>query len=191
MDSESDIDLSWIQDQENIQQFHNGVLKESMNNVSVFMLYMNKNKYIEKIFRQSYPLDPVSKGSILSKENILRIIQFHKFRTPVSKYKFQEILQFNLSIESDYVHSFATTDVSGEGLQVISVVEDVFFPESLLMFHRINSLFFVFREVDLHSRRHTLKSILKTVENDDGQSKKVRVVDRSRTTRKMYSDEIM
>jgi hypothetical protein len=179
--------------------------KEPMKKVCLFFLYLNKNHYIEKILKETVDLKPVDgiKGSVLSKEMVLRMIQSKKIHTPVSKYRFQEILQFDISIESDYLHSFAKGgEPDTSFLKVLPApYHDIVFLESVFVFHPIHSLFFVYQEFDLHSRRHTIKSILKMHQDDSdendldrdenvgqsskrGMTKRVKLIAKSRTTRK-------
>ena len=212
-DSDTDLDISWIGEQERIQMIHPGISKEPMKKVCLFFLYLNKNHYIEKILKETVDLKPVDgiKGSVLSKEVVLRMIQSKKIHTPVSKYRFQEILQFDVSIDSDYLHSFA----KGGGEPDTSFFKvlpapynDIVFVESVFAFHTLNSLFFVYQEFDLHSRRHTVKSILK-IHEDGGDckggsegkeledtrriqrtmTKRVKFIAKSRTTRKQIEPD--
>jgi hypothetical protein len=201
-DSEMDLDISWIGEQERIQTIHPGISKEPMQSVRLFFLYLNKHHYIEKILKETVDLKKVDgiKGSVLSKEWVLRMIQSKKIHTPVSKYRFQEILQFDIPIEADYLHSFSKKEGEPEYsfLKVLPApYNDIVFPESLFVFHPIHSLFFVYQEIDLQSRRHTLKSILKggnervggegtNMREQIGKAitKRVKILAKSRTTRK-------
>jgi hypothetical protein len=204
-DLELDLDISWIREQERIQDIHKDVSKEKMTKMCVYFLYINKNHYIEKISKEIVHLHSVEgiKGSVLSKETVLRLIQTHKINTHVSRYKFQEVLQFVLSIEPEYLQSFAFGDEmdSDESSLLKSVPfhqNDIVFPESVFIFHQTNTLFFVYQEVDMHSHRQTIKSILKSNHTEDGittkkgenrSTKKVKIVAKSRTTHKIHESK--
>jgi hypothetical protein len=189
-DSSCDSGFDWIQQQDNLQNVHSKYIPETIHSISVFCVYINQHKYIEKIISEKIPCIDCSYGSLLPKETILKIIQTKKIKTPVSKYKFQEALSFFIDLDSNDIQTFTHTDEhdsSRRFYKVLSFTDDVFFKKSISIFHDIHSLFFIFQEVSTHHSKHTLKSIL--VQRDSAGAaagtKKVRIFSR-KTTRKMH-----
>ena len=168
-----DIDFSWIKEQEKLQNIQKNYCKEPNIVINLYFIYINKNKYIDNILNEKQKLFPPidNKGSYLSKEYLLKIIQSKKKKTPNSKYKFQDILYYNVDLEPEHIQSYSKNEkvlnVSNSFFKVIPIVDDIHFPDSIFIFHDINSLFFIFQEIEILSNRMTLKSILKSdkVEN--------------------------
>jgi hypothetical protein len=170
-DTDFDLDTSWIREQEKVQNMDKKMIKEPMQKVAIFFIYLDKNNSIDKILKDIIDLQimGVGMGSMISKDNVLRIIQSKKIYTPTSKYRFKEILQFTIPIDSEYIQSFAygKEDKNNDFLKVLQVpYNDIFFPESVFIFHKTNSLFFLYQETDNCARRHTFKSILKKGHGD-------------------------
>jgi hypothetical protein len=196
------LDNSWVEEQEWVLNTYKVLSKESMKQVSVYFIYLNINRYIDKVLKEVVDLHPLEgvKGSVIKKEKVLHLIQSKKMYTPTSKYKFQEMLQFVIPYEFDDIQSFAMKedmDVSlkNDLLKPISIHQEyITFPESVHVFHETNSLFFIYKEFEKGSRNHTIKSILKGGGDDHdsfkrnnrmGNTKKVKMNMNLRTTRKL------
>ena len=177
-----DIDMSWIDEQEKLQNIETKYSKESMKSIEVFFIYINQNKYIDRVISEKYQCDQFSDanmgGSRLSKEIILQIIQSKKRKTPFSKYRFQEALLFHADIEAEDVQAFSKisdndviNNYNQRFFKALSLMDDVYLPESVFVFHGINSLFFMYQEIPVRgSHKHTLKSILKNRGESGGES---------------------
>jgi hypothetical protein len=186
-DNELDIDTSWIDEQEKLQNINTNYYREPMNSMNIFFLYINQNNYIENIICEKHQLiisesqlDSSNKNSsFLSKEFVLKLIQTKKKKTPVSKYKFKEILLFNVDLDTEHIQSFSMndnyTDSSHPFFKKIPIIDDIFISDSIFIFHSLNSLFFIFQEypniISNTQQKHTLKSILKpsinNIKNND------------------------
>ena len=184
-DNELDIDTSWIDEQEKLQNINNNYYREPMNSMNIFFLYINQNNYIENIICEKHPLinsESNNKNSaFLSKEFVLKLIQNKKKKTPVSKYKFKEILQFNVDLDTEHIQSFSMndnyTDSSHPFFKKIPMINDIFISDSIFIFHSLNSLFFIFQEypniISNNQQKHTLKSILKpNIKNNNNNNDK-------------------
>jgi len=185
IDSDTDLDVSWIQNKERLQTIQNNYCREPMENIDAFFLYINQNKYIEKIISDKIPLSSNS-ISVLSKETILQIIQTHKHNThSLGKYKLMDILLYNVDLEPENIQSYSKneneqiSESSSGFFKVIPIIDDIIIAKSIFIFHEINSIYFIFQEIDTGSKRHTIKSILKKNENEHigshKNTKKVRI----------------
>lgn len=169
METENDFDMSWIEENEKLHTMQTNYSREHMKHINTFFIYINRDKSVEKIIREKLPL--VHHGnrncSLLSKENVLGIIQTKKIYTPVSKYKFEDIMLYHIDIEPENIQCFTNSEKtvvnSVQYLKVLPFIGDVEIPASIFIFHEINALFFMFKEYELHKPNHTttLKSILK------------------------------
>lgn len=177
METENDFDMSWIEETEKLHTMETNYSREHMKTINTFFIYINRDKSVEKIIREKQPLvhHATRNCSLLSKENMLGIIQTKKIYTPLSKYKFEDVLLYHIDIEPENIQCFTndekTVQNSVQYLKVLPFIGDVEIPASIFIFHEVNALFFLFKEYELYKPNHstTLKSILKQShhENDD------------------------
>jgi hypothetical protein len=178
---DTDLDISWIEEHEKIQNIDKNYFREPMETIDIHIIYINANLYIESIIKERHILTKKEKITVLEKERILQIIQSKKKTTPFSKYKFMDALLYNVDLEPEQIQNYAFSQDNDKTpfLQPIKIMEDVIIPQSIFVFHGINSLYFFFKEesrTDLSNIKS--KSILKI----DGQqaphkiTKKVKIV---------------
>jgi hypothetical protein len=168
LELELDMDTSWIEEQEKLDTIDTTYYREPMDSIDIYILYINQNKFIENIIYEKHPLIHDKTGTFLSKEFLIQFIQSKKKSTPFSKYKFDTILYYNIDLEPENIQSYSLnenlSEMSNPFFKVLPIINDIYFSDSIFIFHGINSLFFLFQEVENidSSRKHTLKSILKT-----------------------------
>lgn len=185
---EIDLDTSWIEEEEKIQNIQYTCEREQCKGIHIYCIYVNKENIVNKIDHEKYPLEPQSKCSLLPKENVLRIIQSKKIYTPTSKYKFEDIILYNVDLDAENIQSYENAEPtiynSNEFFKVLPFVGDIVVPNTVFIFHELNTLFFIFKEYEFQTppqHRNTLKSILKSPEVSGEQShvkhtKKVRIL---------------
>jgi hypothetical protein len=164
---DDDLDMSWINEQERIQNIQSNYYREPMETVNMYFIYINQNQYIDKILCEKYDLEIVSNGSLLNKETILKIIQTKKINTLNTRYKLVDILQYHVELEPEHIQTFINGEPdpsSPKILKNISVFDEIVFSPSIFIFHGINCLYFIFQEVETINtkNRKSLKSILKS-----------------------------
>jgi len=184
-DESKDLDTSWIQEHDRLSTINENYLRETMDSISVYYVYINRNQYIEKIISDKLPLSlsEDKTHSYLSKETLLQIIQSRKIRTSFSKYKLTDVVSYLVDLEPENIQSFSNNEnveqYTPSFFKIRSFMDDIQFNNSIFIFHGINSIYFLFEEVELLNHRHTLKSILKTSMNnsvsDKTNTKKVRI----------------
>ena len=168
--TDMDLDISWIKENERLQNIETNYLPEIMENIDLFFVYINSNNYIDKIIREKYPLlvDSSNNCSRLSKENLLKIIQTNKKllkSNTIHRYKFIDILIYHIDLESEHIQNFTKNENIQEASQsffkVLNIIDDISISPSIFIFHKTNSIFFLYQEIETNKNRHTLKSILK------------------------------
>jgi hypothetical protein len=179
-DNQSMIDDSWIQEYEKLNKVDTNQERTFMDTINTYFVYINKNLYIDKILFEKIPLDKHSenKFSYISKEFLLKIIQLKKIKKPFSKYRLIDILSYVVNIEPELIQGFSNqniedsilddsiNNIKGEFLKVLPIINDISIDKSIFIFHNINSLYFIFQEVDIdkskkNSHHFTVRSILK------------------------------
>jgi hypothetical protein len=178
-----DLDTSWIQEHERLSTINENYLREPMDSINVYYVYINRNQYIEKIVSDKLPLllSEDKTHSYLSKETLLQIIQSRKLKTSFSKYKLTDVVSYLVDLEPENIQSFSNNDNVEQStpsfFKIRSFMDDIQFNNSIFIFHGVNSIYFLFEEVELLNHRHTLKSILKTSPSVSNKTstKKVRI----------------
>lgn len=191
-DTDSDLDTSWMKDHEKLESVQSNYSKERLENIDIFFLFINANEFIEKIVCENHPLSfensdnnkNNNNNSVLKKETILQLIQSKKKATLHSKYKFMDILTYNVDLESEHVQNFAKSENLLENskhfFKVLPIVDDIIIPPSIFIFHGVNALYFLFKEQEIDVSQISTKSILKTDANSsrikNTNTKKVKIV---------------
>lgn len=195
---DTDLDISWIEEQERIQNIDKNYFREPMDTIDIHIIYINTNLYIESITKERQLLTKKEKTTVLEKERILQIIQSKKKTTVFSKYKFMDALLYNVELEPEQIQNYANTEnnnrtsTTSTFLKPVKILEDIIIPHSIFVFHGINALYFFFKEeprTDLANIKG--KSILKIEGESDPSrqhkiTKKVKIVLRNNqsTTKK-------
>jgi hypothetical protein len=176
MDENEDLDISWIEEQEKLQSVDKNYFREPMETISVTIIYINTNSYIENITSEKQQLTQNGKSAVLEKERLLQIIQSKKKTTAHSKYKFMDALLYNVDLEPEHIQKYAnspTEENQGLFLKRLPIVDDVSISPSIFIFHGVNGLYLLFKEeprTDVHNIK--TKSILK-IDGDNTIPKKL------------------
>lgn len=184
MEENDDLDISWITEQEKFQNIQNNYQREPMEFVPLYFIYINKNQYIDKILTEKFPLD---NDLSIKREHLLKIIQEKKINTSFSKYKLIDILTYFVDLEPEKIQSFSNVEnieqTYSQFFKVLNIPDEINIPQSIFIFHNINSIYFIFQEVDVVAKHsNTIKSILKTQNREPlapgslKSTKKVRIV---------------
>jgi len=98
-DNESDLDISWIEEQEKLQHINENYFKEPMEKIDIYFIYINTNDYIEKInhIQQSVYLNQNlnNNSGIIHNDIIIQLIEKNKYLSN-NKYKIQDVLLYNV-----------------------------------------------------------------------------------------------
>lgn len=159
-DPEPNLDVSWIAEQQRIQNIETNYCREPVTDIQIYSLYINKNSYIEKITRKKHDIV----DNVLTRDAVLGIIQNNK-RMNSKKYKLMDVLVYHVDLEPQHIQTYSqTNDIPASSksfFKVLPIVDEIHIPHSIFIFHSLSSVFFMYKEVDTGSHNHTIKSILK------------------------------
>tara|TARA_B100000902_G_scaffold19928_1_gene23888 strand:- start:3032 stop:3691 length:660 start_codon:yes stop_codon:yes gene_type:complete len=181
------LDTSWIQDETRLLNVENSLHCEPLDSIQGIFIYINQHNYIDNIFCETIPLTVNEKDSFISSSALIKLIQTNKISTPVSKYKFSNLFSFFVDIEPDSVLSFSKLDDDDEHITQSSsfkeqfITDSITIPPAIFVFHKINTLYFIYNETSTTKRNTTLKSILKsnnTLQNNHKTKKNVRITNK-------------
>ena len=175
--------MSWIEREEKILQIQQNYLREPMDTIRCYFLYINLNSYIEKITSEQITIlyqngEPsngqnTSKIGIIPKEQVLHIIQQKRLCNNNStnnntKYVFKDSWMYLVDLEPENLQNYSKSEnfqeISKQFFQVLPPIEDIRIPPSIFIFHDINALYFLFQEVPPKENVQP-KSILKITDS--------------------------
>ena len=149
-DNESDLDISWVQEQEKLQHINENYFKEPMEMIDIFFIYVNTNDYIEKINHLQQELSLNNNSGLIHNDIIIQLIEKNKFLSN-NKYKIQDVLLYNVSLNPENIQSYSKDEnileSSSKFLEPLSIVNDFIIPPSIFIFHKINSIFFIYKQL--------------------------------------------
>lgn len=149
-DNESDLDISWVEEQEKLQHINENYFKEPMEMIDMFFIYINTNDYIEKINHLQQDVSLHNNSGLIHNDTIIRLIEKNKFLSN-KKYKIQDVLLYNVSLNPENIQSYSKDEnileSSSKFLEPLSIVNDFIIPPSIFIFHKINSIFFIYKQL--------------------------------------------
>jgi hypothetical protein len=152
----SDNDFSWIDKETKMGSCDTNYMREPINSIKLFFIYINYNLEIEYV---SNDVETLSSTNI-SKERLLHIIQ-NKRHHNNKKYRLDDILSFQIHLEPENIQSFVSSTTTNIFLKSVPIFDDISCIPSIFIFHDIASLYFLFYEIDT-----ARKSILKNSNNN-------------------------
>jgi len=170
-DNIDDLDLSWIQEFENLDKEYKNYYTEDINFLKIRFIYVS-NESIDKIKEDKMILKI---PGILQKEELLRIIKNNSFSNQI-KYSLLSILKFNINIEPENLKTFLKTKNTNIGslfLQSIKNIDSIKFEKSISLFHDINEIIIIFHH---------------KIFNKSIGTKKIFIVPNKKTKRKQFKE---
>ena len=174
------LDVSWLENHERMLNIHENYQREYMDTIRICYVYINENSEIDKVISEREHLLFINKCKGLTKERVLQIVQNKKILNNIDKYTMDSILLFNVSIEPENIQKYVNSEniLSEPFLKIYPIVDEIEIPPSIFIFHEINCIYFIFKQIDTTH----LKSILKKGGTDSESSmrngkktKKVRI----------------
>lgn len=176
VNDEEDLDLSWTREYIQPNSIH---VREPMSQIKIHFLYIDNHSKIDRHLSEYYPLDifenDLNTGSVLPQGRLLQVIQ-SKRQILDKRYKLDDILLFFITMDSNQLVSFVQNNNqdSREYLQTKQIPCDIVVPSSIFIFHSINTIYLIFREMEFVSK---IKSCLKDKNKDKKTTKRVRICD--------------
>ena len=145
------LDTSWFNEQDQFTnvQYLDG--REPMNEIQVKILYIDLNNTLIHTETEICKLEIENEKSIFSREKILLLIQ-SKNKREMKKYRLSELLLYNVVIEPENLQNYSKTiqQMTDEiYLKKHSTIDDIQIASSILIFHTINTVYFIFQEIDM------------------------------------------
>ena len=178
MDSDIELNMSWEHEFIRTTDCEITYSPEPMDKIRIQLLYVNTENQIHHSEIQSHPLTILSdiSGSEFHESAIMRIIISNRcFQN--KRYKCESISQYCLSIEPTKLFDKPEDFIDHKPyFKTIDLPRTIHIPPSLFIFHSINSIWFLFRELELIKPPiEPIVSIIKNPSNNPSSKKTKRV----------------
>ena len=199
------LDLSWTESHIRTMNSKTILSPELMTNINIHFVYINTNAEIVKVIKENHPLQQIDNKCVLPEHLVLQFIQT-KRQDKDTRYKLVDILSFIVTLGSEHINRFTqNNDIIEDFMKTISIPGEIEILPSIIIFHPLNTIYFIFREMVLVTSKPQViskpqvnssskidpkktsenaipSSILKTGENDKGarskkMTKRVRISD--------------
>lgn len=171
---DSELDTSWILDEERISNIHHNCLPEDLPYISLESVYVNKQNTVDSIVKEKLLLSDIS-HNILTKEHLMSIAQSHKKDNSMTQFVLKDTLLFHIPIEPEIISSFLEKTFDYKiFMKSYPILEDIHLLPSIFIFHPSNTLFFIYKEQEKNIVKK-LKSALKTDNSPGNVTKRVRI----------------
>ena len=141
-----DIDSSWIEEFKKNNADYLDFYTEEVTNITLFFIYIDHTKNIEKISRDLMILD---KSNIIFHDKLLQLIN-HKHIYNNNKYKLISLFKYNIDIEPEEIYNFINNDNANANANSQFFIQekylnDIIYKNTINIFQDLNSLFFIFK----------------------------------------------
>ena len=144
-DDIGDLDSTWIQEFENLDNDYKNYYTEELSFLRIHSIYVNRLNDIEKIREEKFLL---KEPGIIHRDEVLSIIKHNSFSNE-TKYSLLSILKFNINVEPEFLKTFLKSkdkNIGSSFLQSVKNIDSIRFEKSVTMFHDINDLIIIFHQ---------------------------------------------
>ena len=145
------MNFSWIEEEERLANLKENSKRENIDQIEIVSIYINKNDEIETIERES--LEFTEKITHFTKKQLEEWRDQRIKYSPTTKYVLKDTLLFHVPIEPENIPDIlAFSPEKTEKPQTFltiypNLLEDIFIPPSIFIFHSLTTLYFCFYEI--------------------------------------------
>ena len=142
-----DLDFDWLINQKKLSDpIDEKYIKEKMNSITIHYIYIDSKNSIIKVINENEQLVSQDEYSILPGIKSMELIQNHNIFEK-KKYKFSESLLYNVQLDSNNIQSYNNDNKSINFLNTLPYFDVIKVLPSLFVFHPINCIFMIFKEI--------------------------------------------
>lgn len=161
--SSSDLDISWIEESERIQNLQENPVKENCEELSVRHVFVNLQGVVVDVVHDSHSL--VEKNTI-DRDTLMQWSHAQKRKTQATRYVMKDLLLYHVDLDPEQVPLFVQNEdvsVFSKGfMKRFDLLETVDIPPSIFVFHPLQILYCFYFEEELVAEKEQLKSILRS-----------------------------
>lgn len=156
-----DLDISWLNEHEKLNNINKIEPKERMETIKINCIFVSKENNIEKIVTEYFVPEPLESNSGVVGGDGVDVcghvcIHHHNVCEKVEykgKYKLSDILFFHVDLEPYHIQEYAKNVITDESVgkffkKLCIFDKSVIIPDSISVFHSLNCLYYIFKELD-------------------------------------------
>ena len=136
------MDLDWIMDYEIEEQYYTMFYPEKAKSIKVNLLYVNKNKEIEKISEKLLQLQTENK---ISWEELTQTIKQNE-RFDKIKYKLLSVLIYNITLKHTELRNFVHDAKKYEFMTTLKTIDDYDLQSTISCLQSVNNIYIIYME---------------------------------------------
>jgi hypothetical protein len=140
-----ELDTSWINEFEELDKDFNSYYKEELSFIRINYIYINTQNEIVNISEENCLFKT---PGMLSKEELIGLIKHNTINNAI-KYSLLSLLKYNIDFEPINLKTFLRSTDKNIGktyLKSLTNIDNIFFEQSISLFHDLNNLFIIFIE---------------------------------------------
>lgn len=142
--SDTDLDTSWIDEQQKILSIEKSYQRESIKEIAFQFFYIDISNSISKIVNEKYTFRD---NNAISKLDLEKIIDDKKMLNQIA-YDFSEYATYIVDLEPENIQSYAKTDSQINFMSPAkTILTDINCPPSIFIFNSLNSILVFFKEI--------------------------------------------
>ena len=147
LDLDLDLDFDWLVNQKKLSDpIDEKYVKEKMTSIAMHYIYIDSKNSIIKVINEREQLLSQGDYSILPGNKSMELIQYHNLFEN-KKYKFSEILLYNVQLDSNNIQAYNNDNKSVNFLTTLPYFDVIKVLPSLFVFHPINCIYLIFKEM--------------------------------------------
>lgn len=136
-----ELNCQWTNDFENEEKFFNEFYKEPVENLQLFCFYINKNKELFHIKKQTLYVG----DGLLKKENLIYHIRNNMFYNGL-KYTPLSILKYNINLDPADIKFYLNDANDNNFLSIERSINSIKWDDTITLFQDLNSIILVYIE---------------------------------------------
>ena len=181
-----ELNLSWLDEDERLSKIQQNYIRENMSSIQCYNVYINMKMHIDKIVCSVKELTIIDSSSCnmgFTNEILLQHIESNKQISTGIKYKLLDILLYNIELEPENIQHYSQSDTLFSNslfLKSYLAIQSIPVPPSIFIFHNLNSIYFLFQEVESVKSAKSILSHDSKSTNSKHKTRKVTIQDCSK-----------
>jgi hypothetical protein len=152
-DIDTDLDLDWLDVQNRISNVDKRFSKENMTFIKIHYIYIDLSSNLEEIKTEKIELSLIDNEDdfrTIPQDELIKMIYTKKLNPNKKKYRFLEMLLYNVEVEPDNIQSYSqdlSLDTPQKYLKPLTILNGIKISPTLFVFHQINCIYFLYQEV--------------------------------------------
>lgn len=154
------MDQSYIAEFEKNEEAYKDFYNKSVTSIKLFYIYVNENNDVYNI---KSGIEEIENG-VLTNERILYLILNNQYNLTV-KHRLVSLLKYNFNLDhielKNFLHADFTINETNNFLSSLKIIDNIYFKDTISIFHDLNSVFFIFTN-NMKTKHNTTKRIILT-----------------------------